>query len=209
MTERANQLQSPALGSTRREFLTWGLLLSLGALGWKIIDVVLQFSRPMALAGEYGGVFELGVLAELPTQSAAPLNNPEGKFFLVHTRDGLVALHKVCTHLDCLFDWNEQTGAFVCPCHGSIFAKDGTHEVGPASRSLDRFVIQLVDETGQVVAETDPETGVPLPIPAGYQATNSRDESGGDEDEDEGDSRPLDLQVLVDTGRKILGPPIV
>jgi cytochrome b6-f complex iron-sulfur subunit len=76
-----------------------------------------------------------------------------------------MALYKVCVHLGCLYNWNNQEVKFICPCHGSQYQPDGTYIQGPAPRSLDRFVVQVVDpDTNQVLAETN-EQGDPLPLP--------------------------------------------
>jgi menaquinol-cytochrome c reductase iron-sulfur subunit len=48
-----------------------------------------------------------------------------------------------CTHLGCAYAWQAKRGAFVCPCHGSIFSEDGRVLAGPAPRPLDRFQIEL------------------------------------------------------------------
>ena len=75
-----------------------------------------------------------------------------------------MALYKVCTHLGCLYNWNNQEGKFICPCHGSQFQANGTYIQGPAPRSLDRFAVQAIDPaTGEVLAEA--MDGEPLPVP--------------------------------------------
>jgi cytochrome b6-f complex iron-sulfur subunit len=59
---------------------------------------------------------------------------------------------------------------FECPCHGSKFLRSGTRIDGPARRNLDAFVIQALDASGAVIAESekDPETSEirPLEVPA-------------------------------------------
>ena len=77
----------------------------------------------------------------------------------------------VCSRLalastPCLYSWLDVAGYFRCPCHGSEFRKDGSWQDGPAPRSLDRFAILAVSAaSGEVVAQTDPETLAPLPVP--------------------------------------------
>jgi cytochrome b6-f complex iron-sulfur subunit len=94
----------------------------------------------------------------------------------------VVALYKVCTHLGCLYNWNNQEVKFICPCHGSQFQLDGSYIQGPAPRDLDRFVIRFETEDGTVLAETDLTTGDPLPLPDDPNAL-----------------------VRVDTGARIIG----
>ena len=166
----------------RREILNYAWLASLGVLLVNVGGIGFLFAMPRFEAGEFGGAFVLGPASSTPPVDTPPVNNPKGKFWLTHPEDGVLALYKVCTHLGCLYAWREQEGKFICPCHGSQFEYDGTYIRGPAPRSLDRFVVQLVTPDGQVVAETDPETGDPLPIPDGEN-----------------------LIVQVDTGRKING----
>ena len=169
-------------GVTRREFLNYAWLASLGVLLVNVGGIGFLFAMPRFSEGEFGGVFSLASVSGLPPTNAAPVNNPKGKFWLTHTDQGVLALYKVCTHLGCLYAWRDQEGKFICPCHGSQFEYDGTYIRGPAPRSLDRFVVQVVGSDGQVLAETDPETGGPVAVP----------------------DNP-DVIVQVDTSRKITG----
>ena len=50
------------------------------------------------------------------------------------------------------------------PCHGSQFELNGEYIQGPAPRSLDRFVLRIIDpQNNQVLAEAD--NGEPLQLP--------------------------------------------
>ncbi len=44
-----------------------------------------------------------------------------------------------CTHLGCAYHWDENRNYFLCPCHTSIFNKQGAVVSGPAPRALDRY----------------------------------------------------------------------
>jgi menaquinol-cytochrome c reductase iron-sulfur subunit len=48
-----------------------------------------------------------------------------------------------CTHLGCPYTWvaggGSNEGRFECPCHGGVFAIDGTVVSGPPPRPLDRL----------------------------------------------------------------------
>jgi menaquinol-cytochrome c reductase iron-sulfur subunit len=64
--------------------------------------------------------------------------------WVVRTSDGHVAAFSPwCTHLGCAYHWDEQRHAFVCPCHGSIFASDGRVLTGPAPRPLDQYEVKV------------------------------------------------------------------
>jgi cytochrome b6-f complex iron-sulfur subunit len=58
------------------------------------------------------------------------------------TSDEYIALSEICTHQSCSVNFDGST-AFVCPCHGSMFAKDGSVTRGPAQRALTRYNTSL------------------------------------------------------------------
>ena len=167
----------------RREFLNFAWLASLGFLTINIAGITYLFAMPRFKEGEFGGIFTYGPVSDLPPTDAGPTNIPKVKLWMSNTDQGVLAIYKVCTHLGCLYSWSDQGNKFVCPCHGSQFQKDGEYIAGPAPRSLDRFVVQIVDQAGQILAETNLE-GDPLPVPADPSAI-----------------------VRVDTGQRIPGDP--
>jgi len=50
-----------------------------------------------------------------------------------------IAFNPQCPHLGCIYHWEDDRGAFKCPCHASAFALDGRVLAGPAPRALDRY----------------------------------------------------------------------
>ena len=44
-----------------------------------------------------------------------------------------------CTHLGCPVRWFEQSGLFLCPCHGGAYYEDGAHAAGPPPRGLFQY----------------------------------------------------------------------
>ena len=48
----------------------------------------------------------------------------------------LRAVSAVCTHTDCIVEWNEAETSWDCPCHGSRFEPDGAVIGGPANEPL-------------------------------------------------------------------------
>ncbi|HBY94271.1 MAG TPA: cytochrome B6 [Chloroflexi bacterium] len=148
---------------TRRELLSYVWLSSAGVFLAEISGVGYFFAMPRFKAGEFGGEFTIPV-EMVPPPPAAPQPNQAGKFWLVRTEAGVLALYKVCTHLGCLYDWLLNENYFRCPCHGSQFYRDGRLKRLPAPRGLDRFVIRALDAAGTVLAET-PRDGSPILLP--------------------------------------------
>ncbi len=149
---------------TRRDVLKWGLfgslLLMVGGFGYSF----LQFFTPKKV-GTFGGKVTVPItLADLPVNSD-PFRVREGKFYLVHIPEGLLALYWKCKHLGCTVPWKPdeefqgQIGIFHCPCHGSIYLRNGQNVAGPAPAPLDLMAIDLsggkiVVDTGKITTRT-------------------------------------------------------
>ena len=148
----------------RREFLNLVWLASLGFFLIPVGGATLLFAFPRFKEGEFGGVFDVGDASRLPDILQPPAANPNGKFWLTRTEEGVRAIYKVCTHLGCLYNWQQQEFKFICPCHGSQFSYESQYILGPAPRSLDLFVVQAVDpNTGDILAQTE-NPGEALPL---------------------------------------------
>ena len=69
---------------------------------------------------------------------------PEAMLFLACLEDGsFLGLSKTCTHLGCTLTWNDEQQQFVCPCHGSTFARNGIVLNSPAVRPLDYYPVRI------------------------------------------------------------------
>ncbi|MFZ4656006.1 MAG: ubiquinol-cytochrome c reductase iron-sulfur subunit [Caldilineaceae bacterium] len=169
----------------RREFLlyTWGAALTL--LSLEGVGVSYLFLAPRFRAGEFGGKFAIGEAVTLPVATDAPQANSAGKFWLVNTPAGPKALYMVCTHLGCLYKWEAQANYFRCPCHGSTFSREGDYICGPAPRSLDQFVVEVV-YNDNVIDSTTMTTANAVQAPTPLSA---------------------DAQVIVNTGQRLRGQP--
>jgi cytochrome b6-f complex iron-sulfur subunit len=132
---------------TRRDLLKWGLfgslLLMLGGFG----QAFLMYFYPRQV-GTFGGrVTVPGGLADYPVGTVERIR--EGKFYLAHVPEGLLALYWKCAHLGCTVPWKpdevfqDQVGVFHCPCHGSIYLRNGQNVAGPAPRPLDLMEVEL------------------------------------------------------------------
>ncbi len=137
---------------SRRDFinLIWGAAGTLAAaeLGF----AGLKFLSPRATEGEFGGEFNIGAYEGYPLGSVTPVE--VGRFYLVRLEDGgFLAVYRRCTHLGCAVPFDQASGEFVCPCHGSVFTNEGDVLNQPAPRPLDLFALSI-NEEGEIVVDT-------------------------------------------------------
>ena len=53
-----------------------------------------------------------------------------------HSATELSAVSARCTHKGCEVAWDKKGTQFQCPCHGAVFAADGTSVHGPHGRTV-------------------------------------------------------------------------
>ncbi|MGH7500448.1 MAG: ubiquinol-cytochrome c reductase iron-sulfur subunit [Longimicrobiales bacterium] len=61
--------------------------------------------------------------------------------YIVHDNDAFTALSAVCQHLGCTVDF--EGTRFECPCHGSMYDRDGSVLRGPTERALIRYPTEI------------------------------------------------------------------
>lgn len=135
----------------RRDFLGLAALWSAGA----------------TLLFAFVGLLRLPKAAVLPSPSkrfrvTLPESLGEGEPFVPAGRSvalfrdagGVYALSIVCTHLGCIVKTTNH--GFVCPCHGSQFAADGTVVKGPAPKGLPWLAVSQSGGDAYVVDEGKP-----------------------------------------------------
>jgi len=129
-----------------------GIFVGFGAL-------IPGFFRPLKQEG-LGAKIPVGTVEEIKQRFAQTNDEPilfaQGRFFLLHPPEGIIAAFRRCTHLGCTVPYNVPEDQFHCVCHGSLFdKKTATVKGGPAPRPLDLFAISA-DPGGQVIVDTKP-----------------------------------------------------
>ena len=120
----------------------------------------------------------VAVLGMLRLPKAAVLPSPSGKFrvslpdslgpgeafvppgrsvAVFRDAEGVYAISTVCTHLGCIVSPN--ASGFECPCHGSLFAPDGSVVKGPAPRALPWLQVSARGGTLTVDEGTEAQPG--------------------------------------------------
>ncbi|MEO8286426.1 MAG: Rieske 2Fe-2S domain-containing protein [Chloroflexota bacterium] len=141
---------------TRRDVMKWGLFGSLLLMLGTFAGGFLQYFYPRKV-GTFGGKVTVpGTVADYPEGTVFRVR--EGKFYLSHVPEGMLALYWKCKHLGCTVPWKPdeefqgQSGVFHCPCHGSVYLRNGQNVAGPAPAPLDLFAIDL--SGGKIVVDT-------------------------------------------------------
>jgi Rieske Fe-S protein len=53
-----------------------------------------------------------------------------------------------CAHLGCPVEWFQESGLFMCPCHGGVYYANGERASGPPPRGLYPCVYRVTTEDG-------------------------------------------------------------
>ncbi len=166
-------LDSPSL--SRRQLLNFLTGATVAATAGSALYTAGKFFMPPAEAAGQGGAILakdiLGnpipatqLLAEAPeTRALVAGLAGEPTYLIVKGDNTLDAMGIVdnCTHLGCTFPWNPTDQQFQCPCHGSLYAPDGTVIRGPAPLPLKIVQVAVIDNSILISpwTETDPRTG--------------------------------------------------
>lgn len=167
-----NDQQSDPVSKERRGFLKIAIaaltFMSGVVLGLPFIRTIYRSAPVME-----NGWSEVTNLASLPlnrptnikfdTQSADAYirgRSVQSVWIIKHSGTELSVYSPVCTHLGCYFAWNQETGRFECPCHASVFSRDGKVLGGPAPRPLDTLPYKVENGTLSVKWEHF-KSGVP------------------------------------------------
>lgn len=145
------------IGFTRRRFFAW--------LGWGSLTLA---GNGLALGA---GAYIFPRLTLEPPQTYAvgrPSDYAVGEMnliesyrvFIFRTSTGFQAVSAICTHLGCTYkpygkqDENYQQVHAHCPCHGSVFHRNGSVLKGPAPRPLPFYALSLSPDGRLVVDES-------------------------------------------------------
>jgi cytochrome b6-f complex iron-sulfur subunit len=139
--------------SSRRSFTRNA---TLGAVGIVVAQITGAFGLLMwpNKTGAFGTAITIAA-ENVPDVMGDPFKWTPGKFYLVHTDDGVEALYWKCVHLGCTVPWISGQGEFICPCHGSVYEYNGSRVSGPAPRALDAMPVTV---NGSVTVDTNPSS---------------------------------------------------
>jgi menaquinol-cytochrome c reductase iron-sulfur subunit len=67
-----------------------------------------------------------------------------------------------CAHLGCPVRWFQQSGLFMCPCHGGAYYRDGSRASGPPERGLFEYPYKIENGVLTINAGQLPTPGDPV-----------------------------------------------
>ena len=148
--------------ATRRSFFVgavhglWALMaaaLGAPAIAYLLLPAKIRRGSEWIEAGSIRGL-----MPNVPTEITFRRNRVDGwrvtseksTAWVVKVSDtNVIAFAPQCTHLGCVYHWEQNQAEFVCPCHNSLFSIDGEVKGGPAPRPLDRYQTKV--EAGQLL----------------------------------------------------------
>ncbi|MCG5059517.1 MAG: cytochrome b6-f complex iron-sulfur subunit [Limnoraphis robusta] len=166
-------LESPSL--SRRQLLNFLTGATIAATTSSILYVAGKFIIPIPEKTGVGGAILAKDVLGNPIPAAQILAEPPGTRALVAGLAGeptylivkedntldVIGIVDNCTHLGCTFPWNPTEQEFQCPCHGSLYAPDGSVIRGPAPLPLKIVQVAVIENSILILpwTETDPRTG--------------------------------------------------
>ena len=127
----------------RRDFLAVAVGGSAAALAVAGGYPVARYLDPPAKGPT--GATTVGKLEEFPMGAVRTVLVDERPVLVVRTADEVRAFSALCTHLQCVVQYSGEHKRFECPCHGGMYAIDGSNLAGPPPRPLDELVVTIAE----------------------------------------------------------------
>lgn len=138
----------------RRDFLGLSGLIASGlAVSGSLIGMA-RLAKP-AVTPEVSSSFRVGRAKDFPAGTRKVIS--EYQVEIISTEAGLAALSLICTHLGCVA--KKQESNYLCPCHGSLFGKEGEVLAGPAPQGLKWFALSQAAD-GSIIVDSSREVPV-------------------------------------------------
>ena len=126
----------------RRSFLDWLLGTSAVATLGAIVYPILRFMSPAQIVESAEKSVVAAKLSEVPPNSGKIFKFGNKPGILVHTAQGeFKAFSAVCTHLECIVQYRDDTKQIWCACHNGQYNLSGQNIGGPPPRPLEEFKV--------------------------------------------------------------------
>jgi Rieske Fe-S protein len=129
----------------RRDFLAAAVGGSAAAFAVAGAYPVVRYLEPPPQPS--AGTTAVGKLEEFPVGSVKTVLVEDRPVLVIRTADEVRAFSALCTHLQCVVQYSAEHKHFECPCHGGVYALDGTNVAGPPPRPLDELTVTIAEGT--------------------------------------------------------------
>ena len=126
----------------RRSFLDFLLGTSALATLAAIVYPIIRFMAPPQIVESAENSVVAAKITEIPPNSGKIFKFGNKPGILVRTAAGeLKAFSAVCTHLDCIVQYRDDTKQIWCACHNGQYNLSGKNIGGPPPRPLEEFQV--------------------------------------------------------------------
>jgi len=140
-TPKSSTPSEPA-SPTRRGFLDYLLGTSALATLGAIVYPIFKFMSPPQVIESTESSVVAAKLSEVPVNSGKIFKFGNKPGILVHTAAGeFKAFSAVCTHLECIVQYRDDTKQIWCACHNGQYNLNGKNIGGPPPRPLEEFKV--------------------------------------------------------------------
>jgi Rieske Fe-S protein len=131
----------------RRRFLNYLLGTGFGATLIAIFYPIIKFITPPQLIEATQNSVSAGKLGELALNSGKIFKFGNKPGILIRSAGGeLKAFSAVCTHLDCIVQYEPEKRQIWCACHNGQYNLSGQNIGGPPPRPLEEYVVNTRGE---------------------------------------------------------------
>jgi len=132
---------------TRRKFLNYLLSITgLSALG-AVLYPVFSYLIPPKIAEANVNSIKVGKVVHFLPNSSKILKFGREPIIVVRNMEGeFFALSAVCTHLQCIVQYQAEEKSIWCACHNGLYDLKGRNISGPPPRPLAQYKVNIVND---------------------------------------------------------------
>ena len=131
----------------RRKFLNYLLGAGFGATAIAVFYPILKFITPPLVIEAAQNSVTAGKVTELALNSGKIFKFGNKPGILIRSATGeLKAFSAVCTHLDCIVQYQPEKKQIWCACHNGQYNLSGQNVGGPPPRPLEEYVVNTRGE---------------------------------------------------------------
>ena len=130
------------VAGSRRRFLNLLLGTSFGATLIAIFYPIIKFITPPEVVEATQSSVVAGKVGEVAVNTGRIFKFGNKPGLLIRTPSGeLKAFSAVCTHLDCIVEYQPEAKQIWCACHNGQYNLAGQNTGGPPPRPLEEFIV--------------------------------------------------------------------